>query len=223
MSRSAATQTSSEQPNLHALTEAIVDAHNSVLSSVRNSAEKMRECGNHLLNARSGMKRGEFTSWVSRELPFSLRTAQRYMKAASPRVVKSDIVSLYLDIMADLPLGIAKDVVEDRVAKATAVARVARPKGGRKPKQIERGGEDSGEVDSGTEEYMAADPERAAAIRQTEISNAAFKSLRKQIHHWMDKYANGQPWYRMQLAGELRYLADELEKDVDPRVCELPC
>jgi hypothetical protein len=72
----------------------IASLHNEIASCLRMSVEKAIRIGELLIEQKSGLQHGEFLSWVKANLPFTDRTAQRYMELYQHRdLLKSDTVS----------------------------------------------------------------------------------------------------------------------------------
>jgi len=61
----------------------IIELHLKCVLSVKNSLELAIKVGEHLLAQKEAMDHGTFTPWIEETLPFSVRTAQNYLKIAS--------------------------------------------------------------------------------------------------------------------------------------------
>ena len=71
----------------------ITTLHTEVLEAVRHSLIKAIQIGDLLTQQKNELRHGEWTQWAT-DLPFDLRTAQRYMKAYANRDrIKNDNVS----------------------------------------------------------------------------------------------------------------------------------
>lgn len=64
---------------------------------LRSATATMLEVGSKLLEVKADLEHGQFIAWVEAEFPFSIRSAQRYMKASEALAVESDTVS-YLPV-----------------------------------------------------------------------------------------------------------------------------
>lgn len=60
--------------------DSIVKLHNEVMLSVKTTMDKVMQIGNLLLDIKEEIPYGEFCSYVDKNLPFSMRTAQNYMR-----------------------------------------------------------------------------------------------------------------------------------------------
>jgi hypothetical protein len=65
---------------LESNTHNIIKLHQSIVDMLSKSLLAAIEIGKLLFEQKGIIKHGEFTNWVSANLPFTLRTAQRYMK-----------------------------------------------------------------------------------------------------------------------------------------------
>ena len=76
--------------------EAITELHNEIAGYMRMSLKAAIEIGRLLNEQKAELAHGEFTPWVEVNLPFTMRTAQRYMRAYQRRdeIAKSDNVSV---------------------------------------------------------------------------------------------------------------------------------
>lgn len=61
-------------------TQDIIRLHNEIVQSLARSLSDAFRIGELLFEQKGLMEHGKFTSWVKVKLPFSVRTAQRYMK-----------------------------------------------------------------------------------------------------------------------------------------------
>lgn len=61
----------------------IIELHLKCMLSVTNSLELAIEVGEHLSEQKEAMDHGTFTPWIEESLPFSIRTAQNYIKIAA--------------------------------------------------------------------------------------------------------------------------------------------
>ena len=76
-------------------TDRIATLHAEVVSAVRSSLEKAIEIGELLEAEKANVAHGEWSKWIEENVPFDIRTAQRYMKANANRDrIKYDSVSL---------------------------------------------------------------------------------------------------------------------------------
>jgi hypothetical protein len=75
------------------------NAANAIRSSLQTHIATAIEVGKQLSATKEALGHGQFLAWLAAEIPFSERSAQRYMRAAEVYGAKSDTVS-------DLPLGL---------------------------------------------------------------------------------------------------------------------
>ena len=61
----------------------IIQLHNSILTKLEESLADAITIGGLLFEQKKLVKHGQFTKWVKENLPFKIRTAQRYMKLAA--------------------------------------------------------------------------------------------------------------------------------------------
>ncbi len=64
------------------LAEAIRRSHNEYEASVCKAGEKAIETGRLLIEAKKRFRHGDWEEYVAQTFPFTMRTAQRYMRAA---------------------------------------------------------------------------------------------------------------------------------------------
>ena len=77
----------------------ITQLHEEIVGAVRMTLNKAIEIGDLLETEKAKASHGEWSKWVEENLPFDIRTAQRYMKAYANRdqIAKNDSVSLLTD------------------------------------------------------------------------------------------------------------------------------
>lgn len=66
----------------------IIKAHHTFMASMRSSMQAAIDAGEQLLKAKEHIEHGGFQRWIEGNMPFSLRTAQNYMKIAK----KQDVI-----------------------------------------------------------------------------------------------------------------------------------
>jgi len=76
--------------------ERLQELHGLVVSSAVKTFEAAIEAGKILTEIKQDLPHGSFTSWCEENLPFNIRTAQRYMRcyASRDKLLKNDSVSL---------------------------------------------------------------------------------------------------------------------------------
>lgn len=99
-----------QDPKLKMTASNIIEAHNEFMESMEGAMKKAIRAGEYLLDAKEQIPYGQFQGWIEQNLPFSLRTAQNYMKIAK----KQDVIEQKGAKM----LSTAYDAVKDRPAQA---------------------------------------------------------------------------------------------------------
>ena len=75
-------------------TDEIIRLHGEIVDSARMTVEKAIRAGKLLAEQKAALPHGSFADWTKDNLPFTMRTAQRYMKAYQNRaLLKNDNVS----------------------------------------------------------------------------------------------------------------------------------
>jgi hypothetical protein len=75
-------------------TQEIVTLHQEIVGSLKSSLEKAIRIGDLLLKQKEELQHGQFISWVDEHLPFTVRTAQNYMRLfRNKALVKNETVS----------------------------------------------------------------------------------------------------------------------------------
>lgn len=77
-----------QEKSVTALAAEIISAHNEFMESMEDSMKKAIKAGELLLSAKERTEHGGFQAWIETNLPFSIRTAQNYMKIAK----KQDVI-----------------------------------------------------------------------------------------------------------------------------------
>jgi hypothetical protein len=63
----------------------IVEHHEHAQRCAADAVEHARQAGAMLLGVKADVGHGQFLQWIQTNVPFTARTAQRYMNAAAPR------------------------------------------------------------------------------------------------------------------------------------------
>lgn len=87
----------------------IITQHESFITSMKESMQSAIKAGEFLLSAKENIEYGKFQEWIETNLPFSLRTAQNYMKVAK----KQDVI----EEKGARMLSAAYDAVKDKKPK----------------------------------------------------------------------------------------------------------
>lgn len=96
------------------LTDTIVQLHNKIAASLRQTVVDAITVGEHLTQLKESLPHGEFTEFVNENFPFTIRTAQRYMKLHEAR----EYISLQNNLADAYKLLCAKDTQELPVQSA---------------------------------------------------------------------------------------------------------
>ena len=81
----------------------ITELHDEIAGSLRRTLKRAIEIGGLLTEQRLEMKHGEFIPWVEKNLPFDVRTAQRYMRVYRKKPeLKYDSVSYLTEAYSKL-------------------------------------------------------------------------------------------------------------------------
>ena len=92
----------------------IMQLHAEIVGAVRMSIGKAIEIGELLETEKAKISHGEWSKWVGGNLPFDIRTAQRYMKANANRDrIKYDSVSLLTEAYEAIEKPKTRNRVED--------------------------------------------------------------------------------------------------------------
>lgn len=93
---------SSKLPAQKLLVQEIEKLHGEILDYARTSLDKAIKIGGHLSAIKSGIKHGDWETWIKINVTFSLRTVQNYMRIfQNKEVVKSETI---LDLRGALEL-----------------------------------------------------------------------------------------------------------------------
>ncbi len=90
----------------------IIELHLKCMLSVKNSLELAIDVGEHLAEQKEAMDHGTFTPWIEETLPFSVRTAQNYIKIAAR---KEELLQANVDNLTEAYLLIAPPKEADDV------------------------------------------------------------------------------------------------------------
>jgi hypothetical protein len=87
-----------DESNNKDCTEEIINLHDEISQQVKSILPKIMRIGELLVEQKQKMQHGQFTQWVTDNLPFSVRTAQNYMKVfLNKEQLKNENVSLLSD------------------------------------------------------------------------------------------------------------------------------
>ena len=81
------------------LAQRITGLHTEIMENLKTSLEKALEIGELLVQQKECLMHGEFTPWMEKHLPFTVRTANNYMKLYHNREwLKTENVSSLADV-----------------------------------------------------------------------------------------------------------------------------
>ncbi len=101
--------------------ETIIHCHNTIMNSLKESLYNAFAAGAVLLRQKKLIEKFEFGNWINKNLPFSIRTAQRYMQLYEYKKV---LLKNNIETITDAYAYIFNEPVSDNVAEVDDATKV---------------------------------------------------------------------------------------------------